>query len=76
MAEGTASGGFIDSLVQLPGEFAKIAAQSPEQAVLLASGSLILGVAVVFFGYLLAGATLEGIVSLFPASQVPPQQGR
>ncbi|WP_435196127.1 hypothetical protein [Natronomonas sp. EA1] len=76
MAEGTASGGLLESIVQLPVEFAKIAAQSPEQAALLASGSIIIGVAVAYFGYLLAGATLEGFVSLFPASEGPPQRGR
>lgn len=72
MAE--ASGGFIDSIIQLPGEFVNVAAQSPEQAVLLAIGALITGFSAVAFGLLATGGIVDALVSGLPSGGQPPQR--
>lgn len=69
-----ASGGLIDSIVQLPGEFATIATQSPEQAVLLLVGALVIGVSAVGFGLLATAGVVDALVSGLPSGGRPPRQ--
>lgn len=68
------SGGLIESILRMPGEFAGIATQSPEQAILLAVGALITGVAAVGFGLLAAGGLFEAFVQAMPSGHTPPEQ--
>lgn len=74
MAEG-ASAGLVESILQLPEKFATVATQSPEQAVLLALGALILLVSGGVFGVLAAGGVLDFIAGLLPSGE-PPRQAR
>jgi hypothetical protein len=66
-------GGLIESILQMPGEFASIATQSPEQAILVAIGSIIIGVAGVGFGVLAAGGVLKALARGMPSSGQPPR---
>lgn len=68
------SGGLVESILRMPGEFAGIAAQSPEQAILLAIGALITGVAAAVFGLLAAGGLLQAFARAMPSGRQPPEQ--
>ena len=68
------SGGLIESILRMPGEFASIAAQSPEQAILLAIGALITGFAAVAFGVLAAGGVGKAFIRALPSGRQPPEQ--
>jgi hypothetical protein len=67
------AGGLIDSILQMPGEFAGIAAQSPEQAILVAIGAIIITVAGVGFGVLATGGVLKALVRGLPSGGQPPR---
>jgi len=54
----------VRSLVDLIGEFGRIAGGSPEQAVLLLAGAALMGFTVLVSTYLLAGAILRPIGNL------------
>lgn len=56
-----AAGSLVDSIVHLPGEFASIAAGSPEQAILLGLGALLVGVSMAVFGVLALGGVLDAL---------------
>lgn len=65
---------FVRSIVEMPGMFREVALQSPMTALLLAFGTLFVGVAVAALGYLALGAAL----SLFTVerSPQPPREAR
>jgi hypothetical protein len=65
------SGGLIESVVQLVGEFGKVATVDPISAVLLLLGAVLTGVSVVVFGYLTVGAVLAGLGDLIPSPSSP-----
>jgi hypothetical protein len=73
MAE--ASGGLIESIVQLPGRFAEIAAQSPEQAILILIGALLTAAASVVFGVLSVGGLAAAATRVLPTG-TPPEEAR
>lgn len=73
MAE--ASGGLIESVVQLPFRFAEIAAQSPEQAILLVIGALLTAAASVVFGMLSVGGLAAAAARVLPTG-TPPEAAR
>jgi hypothetical protein len=73
MAE--ASGGLIESVVQLPFRFAEIAAQSPEQAILLVIGALLTAAASVVFGVLSVGGLAAAAARVLPTG-TPPEAAR
>lgn len=56
-----ATGSLVDSIVRLPGEFASIAAGSPEQAILLAIGALLVVFSMAVFGALALGGVLDAL---------------
>ena len=60
------SSGLIESIIDLPARFAEIAAQSPEQASLMAIGALITAAASVVFGALSAGAVGSVLLRALP----------
>jgi len=64
----------FESVLRLPGEFARVAAHDPLSAVLLAIGALIVLGTVGFVGYLLLGAVAE-ILNPTPGGE-PRQPGR
>lgn len=70
-----ASTGLIQSVLEMPGRFADIAAQSPEQAVLLALGALTVGAASVVFGVGTVGGIAAAIGRALPAGG-PPEERR
>ncbi|SDJ22992.1 hypothetical protein SAMN05216226_101231 [Halovenus aranensis] len=49
----------IDSIVDMPGEFADVAAQGPAEGLLLAFGALFVVLPSVALGYLVLGAGLD-----------------
>jgi hypothetical protein len=69
------SSGLLESIVELPMRFAEIAAQSPEQAALMAIGALITAGASVVFGALSAGAVGSALVRALPSGE-PPEEHR
>jgi hypothetical protein len=69
-----ASGGVIESMIQLVTEFGKVATVDPLNFVLLLAGAVLTGLSVAVFGYLSAGAAVEFLVSLVPSGRQPPQQ--
>lgn len=71
-----ASGGLLESIVQMPGRFAEIAASSPEQAILLALGALTVGAASVVFGVVSVGGLAAALGRAFPSESQPPEQRR
>jgi len=62
----------VDSIVQMPGEFAEVAAHDPLNYVLIAFGALFVAGASAVFGYLSLGA----FFSLFTGSSSPPPEAR
>ncbi|MFC7234534.1 hypothetical protein [Halosegnis marinus] len=70
----SASGGLIESILEMPGRFADIAVQSPEQAVLLALGALTVGVASVVFGVGAVGGIVASIGRALPAGGPPDER--
>lgn len=62
-----ASGGLVESVVQLLVEFGRVAVGvDPLTTVLLLIGAALTGVSVLVFGYLAAGAALDGLGDLIP----------
>jgi hypothetical protein len=51
----------IQSIVDMPAEFADIAAQGPIEAFLILMGAVLVGAPVAFFGLLVFGAVIEFI---------------
>jgi hypothetical protein len=49
----------VESIVDMPGEFADVAAQGPIEALLVLSGAILVGLPVAFFGVLLLGALAD-----------------
>lgn len=74
MAE--ASGGLLESIIELPVRFAEIAASSPEQAILIALGALITAAASVVFGGIAVGGLAAAAGRLLPSGGQPPEQHR
>ena len=71
-----ASGGLVESLVQLLVEFGNVAfGVDPLTTVLLVLGALLTGFSVAFFGYLTVGAVLAGLKGLFPTPSRPMGPG-
>jgi len=70
------SSGLLESIVELPMRFAEIAAQSPEQAALMAVGALITASASVVFGALSAGAVGSALVRVLPSIGDSPEEHR
>jgi len=52
----------VDSIVEMPGEFADVAAQGPAEAVLVLFGALFVIAPSAYFGYLLTGALVELLI--------------
>lgn len=71
-----ASGGFLESIIELPVRFAEIAAASPEQAILLALGALMTAAASVVFGVISLGGLAAAVGRLFPSGGQPPDGHR
>lgn len=71
-----ASGGLLESILQMPARFAEIAAGSPEQAILLALGALITAGASVVFGVVSIGGLAAAVGRLFPSGGQPPEGHR
>jgi hypothetical protein len=53
---------FVDSLVEMPGQFADVAAHDPISAVLVAMGAVLVTAPLGLFGVLTLGAVVEFIV--------------
>jgi hypothetical protein len=67
-----ASGGLIESLVQLLTEFGRVAiGVDPLTTILLLLGAALTGVSVLVFGYLTVGAILAGLGDLIPSPSGP-----
>lgn len=49
----------IDSIVEMPGEFADVAAQGPVEGVLVLFGALFVTLPVLYFAYLVVGVLVE-----------------
>jgi len=49
----------LDSIIEMPGQFADVAMHDPLSAVLMAFGALFVGLSVGAFGYLSLGALVE-----------------
>lgn len=59
----------VQSIIDIPGEFAAVAAHDPVSAVLLALGALLTALPVLVLGYLTLGAA----VSIFTVEAAPRQ---
>ncbi|MEF8868242.1 MAG: hypothetical protein V5A85_06980 [Haloarculaceae archaeon] len=67
-----ASGGLVESVVQLLTEFGKVAfGVDPLTTVLLLLGGLLTGASVLFFTYLTVGAVLDSLGDLIPSPSGP-----
>ena len=49
----------IQSIIDMPGEFADIALQGPVEALLVLTGAVLVGAPLALFTYLLVGAAVE-----------------
>jgi len=49
----------IQSVIDMPGEFADVALQGPVEAILVLSGAILVGLPLALFTYLLVGAAVE-----------------
>jgi hypothetical protein len=49
----------IQSIIDMPGEFADVALQGPVEAILVLSGAILVGLPLALFTYLLVGAAAE-----------------
>jgi len=49
----------VQSIIDMPGEFADVALQGPVEAMLVLSGAILVGLPLVLFTYLLLGAAVE-----------------
>ncbi len=67
------SGGLIESIVNLPIRFGEIAAQSPEQAILILVGALFTVAASVVFGVLSVGGLLSALGRVLPSGETPEE---
>ena len=71
-----ASGGLVESVVQLLVEFGRVATGvDPLTTVLLLLGAALTGVSVLVFGYLTVGAALAGFGDLIPSPSNPGPGG-
>ncbi|MFT4946556.1 MAG: hypothetical protein ACI8TL_000792 [Natronomonas sp.] len=52
----------IDSIIEMPGEFADIATQGPIEGVLVLIGALLVIAPTAYFGYLSVGAVLSPLL--------------
>lgn len=52
----------VDSIIQMPAEFADVALQGPIEATLVLIGALLVGLPTAFFGYLVAGAAVDTVL--------------
>ena len=67
-----ASGGLIESLVQLLTEFGRVAVGvDPLTTILLLLGAALTGFSVLVFGYLTVGAVLDSLGDLIPSPSGP-----
>jgi hypothetical protein len=67
-----ASGGLMESLVQLLTEFGRVAiGVDPLTTILLLLGAALTGFSVLVFGYLTVGAVLDGLGDLIPSPSGP-----
>lgn len=62
----------VDSLIQMPGHFADVAAHDPVSAVLIAIGALLTALPVLALGYLTLGAVIS-VLSVESAPKSPPE---
>lgn len=65
----------IDSIVEMPGEFAAVATNDPVSAVLVALGTLLIAFSMGVFGYLTLGALVDLVIP-DSTGRAPPQAGR
>lgn len=74
MAATETGGSLVGSVVEMVRAFAQVATASPEQAVLLAVGAVLVTAATAAMGLLAAGAALEWFASLLPGrrGRAPP----
>lgn len=49
----------VQSIVDMPGEFAEVAGQGPIEALLVLMGAILVGLPVAFFGVLVLGAIAD-----------------
>lgn len=49
----------VQSIVDMPGEFAEVAGQGPIEALLVLMGAILVGLPVAFFGVLVLGALVD-----------------
>ncbi|MFW6434760.1 MAG: hypothetical protein ACOCY1_00110 [Halovenus sp.] len=49
----------VQSVIDMPGEFADVALQGPVEAILVLSGAILVGLPLLLFTYLLVGAAVE-----------------
>jgi ABC-type Mn2+/Zn2+ transport system permease subunit len=70
------SGGLVESIMRLPGEFADVVAQSPEQAILVAVGALLVFFSAGLFGALAFGGVVDAVIEALPSGSQPPRRGR
>jgi hypothetical protein len=49
----------IQSIIDMPGEFADVALQGPVEAILVLSGAILVGLPLLLFTYLVLGAAVE-----------------
>jgi hypothetical protein len=52
----------IDSIIEMPGEFADVATQGPVEGILVLFGVLFIAPSVLYFGYLVAGAVVDLVI--------------
>jgi hypothetical protein len=52
----------IDSIIDMPGEFADVAAQGPVEGLLVLLGALFVIVPTAYFGYLVTGALVDLVI--------------
>jgi hypothetical protein len=52
----------IDSIIDMPGEFAEVAAQGPAEGLLVLFGAIFVIAPTAYFGYLVTGALLSPLL--------------
>lgn len=74
MAATEAGGSLVGSVAEMVRMFGEVATGSPEQAVLLAAGAVLVTVAMAALGLLAGGAALEWLASVSPGrrGRAPP----
>jgi hypothetical protein len=53
---------FVDSVIEMPGKFAEVAAQGPAEGLLVLFGALFVAAPLVYFSYLSVGAVLSPLL--------------